>query len=328
VAFLDADGTYPPERFAELCRVALDDGADIVVGSRRSGAMSDMPLVRRLGNLVWSNLVSLIGNQRVADPASGMRVLRRSVLDRLYPLPDGLNFTPVMSTRAVHESLRVIEVPVAYRDRVGRSKLSVVRDGTRFLTTILSTSLEYNPVRILGLAGLSAIGLAAAIGLGVMALRLQGVTQLGAWGVFSLFGALVLAVAGVSIFALGATFNYLVSLFHRVPVRQGLFGRALFNPPLDRHFGWLGVLIGTAGTAAGVASFALSLSGWDLTRLWFWLLGSAMLVLMGVQLVISWVLMRVLERLSQRELRVREQLVATTERTDAHAVWEPERVAR
>jgi hypothetical protein len=328
VAFLDADGTYPPERFAELCRVALEEHADIVVGSRRSGAASDMPIVRRAGNLVWSNLVSLIGNHRVADPASGMRVLRRSVLQQLYPLPDGLNFTPVMSTRAVHESLRVVEVPIAYRDRVGRSKLSVVRDGSRFLTTILSTSLEYNPVRVLGIAGLGSLGMAAAIGIALVALRLQGVTQLGPWGVFSVFSALVLAVAGVSVFALGATFNYLVSLFHRAPVRQGLFGHPLFDPPLDRHFGWLGVLTAVAGTVTGAVSLALSLSGWDVARLWFWLLGSALLALVGLQLVISWVLMRVLERLSQREIRVREQLSSPTEWTDERPYLEPTGAAR
>jgi hypothetical protein len=308
LAFLDADGTYPPERFSALCRVALDEGADIVVGSRRSGAESQMPLVRRVGNIIWSNLVSLIGNQRVADPASGMRVLRQSALRRLYPLPDGLNFTPVMSTRAIHEGLKVVEVPIAYRERVGRSKLSVVRDGTRFLTTILSTSLEYNPVRVLGLVGLAALGLAAAVGVSMVALRVQGVTLLGPLGIFGIFSALVLAVAGVTIFSLGVTFNYLVSLFHREPVRQGLFGRPLFDPPLDRHFGWLGVLTGLAGTASGVASLALGMSGWDLARLWFWLLVSALLILVGLQLVISWVQTRVLERLSEREARIADAI--------------------
>jgi hypothetical protein len=304
LAFLDADGTYPPEGLASLCRVALQEDADVVVGSRRSGAASEMPLVRRLGNFVWSNLVSLIGNQRVADPASGMRVVRSSALRRLYPLPDGLHFTPVMSTRAVHEGLRVVEVPIAYRERMGRSKLSIVRDGTRFLTTILSTSLEYNPVRVLGAIGLTALGVAACIVLAVLALRLQGVSQLGAVGVFGLFSALVLTVAGVSIFSLGATFNYLVSLFHKRPVRQGLFGRPLFDPPIDRHFGWLGVVAGVAGTALGGTSLVLGISGWDLSRLWFWLVISALLVLVGLQLVISWVLARVLERLSEREMRI------------------------
>lgn len=308
LAFLDADGTYPPESLPSLCRVALCDDADVVVGSRRSGGDSQMPLVRRVGNFAWSNLVTLIGNQRVADPASGMRVLRRSTLAQLYPLPDGLNFTPVMSTRSVHEGLKVVEVAISYRERVGRSKLSVLRDGTRFLTTILWTSLEYNPVRLLGLLGLTALGIAALIGAVLVALRLQGVTSLGPWGIFGLFCALVLGVAGVSIFSLGATFNYLVSLFRRTPVQQGLFGRPLFNPPLDRHFGWFGVVAGLVGIVVAVASLLLTLSGWDLSRLWLWLVISALFELIGLQLMVSWIIMRVLETLSRRELRIEADL--------------------
>jgi hypothetical protein len=314
LAFLDADGTYPPEQFAALCRVALTRHVDVVVGSRRSGAASEMPLVRRVGNLIWSNLVSLIGNQRVADPASGMRVLRPGALHQLYPLPDGLNFTPVMSTRAVHEGLKVVEVPIAYKERVGRSKLSVVRDGTRFLTTILWTAMEYNPVRVLGLAGIAALGVACLIGLALLALRLQGVTQLGPLGVFGVFAALVLGVAGVSIFCLGATFNYLVALFHRRPIRQGLFGRPLFDPPLDRHFGWIGALALVAGLALGGSVLGLGLSGWDVARLWFWLLVSALIGMVGLQLVLSWTVMRVLERLSQQDARSSEDFERASSR--------------
>lgn len=314
LAFTDADGTYPPERFPDLCRVALEQDADVVVGSRRSGEHSEMPRMRRIGNFVWSNLVSVIGNHRVADPASGMRVLRASALRRLYPLPDGLNFTPVMSTRCVHENLNVIEVPIAYKERVGRSKLSIVKDGTRFLKTILWTSLEYNPVRVLGLVGVAALGMAAAIALGVVTLRIQGVTQLGQLGAFSVFAALILGVAGVSIFSLGATFNYLVSLFRGEPVRQGLFGRPVFKTPLDRHFGWLGVLASVAGLIVAVTSVVLSIWGtWEVTRLWLWLLGSAVLILMGVQLIISWILMRVLETLSTREVRIEQEFLTTGE---------------
>lgn len=314
LAFLDADGTYPPEHFAELCRVALDEHADLVVGSRRSGGESEMPLVRRVGNFIWSNLVSLIGNQHVADPASGMRVLRQTALRQLYPLPDGLNFTPVMSTRAVHEGLKVVEMPISYRERVGRSKLNIVRDGSRFLSSILWTTMEYNPVRVLGMAGLAALGVAAAIALVILALRLQGVTQLDQTGVFAVFCALVLSVAGVSIFSLGATFNYLVSLFHRKRIREGLFGKPVFNPPLDRHFGWLGVIAGIGGIVLACISLALSFSGWDLARLWLWLVVSALLGLIGLQLVISWTLMRVLEKLSEREARIGEEMQGASAR--------------
>lgn len=305
LAFTDADGTYPPERFPDLCGVALRDGADVVVGSRRSGEKSEMPTVRRIGNFVWANLVSVIGNHRVADPASGMRVLRASALPKLYPLPDGLNFTPVMSTRCVHEDLKVVEIPIAYTERVGRSKLSVVKDGTRFLKTILWTSMEYSPVRVLGLAGVTALGLAGAIALGILALRLQGVTQLGQLGVFSIFAALILGVAGVSIFSLGATFNYLVSLFRGEPVRQGLFGNPLFTTPLEKHFGPLGATALVAGVAVGGASVGLAIGdAWGIERLWFWLLASASLVLVGLQLLVSWILIEVLETLSIREARI------------------------
>ena len=309
LAFTDADGTYPPERFPELCRVALAERADVVVGSRRSGEHSEMPRVRRIGNFIWSNLVSIIGNHRVADPASGMRVVRATALRQLYPLPDGLNFTPVMSTRCVHEDLKVVEVAIPYKERLGRSKLSIVKDGSRFLKTILWTSLEYNPVRVLGLAGVAALGLAAAVALGMIVLRAQGVTQLGPWGTFSLFAALVLGVLGVSVFSLGATFNYLVSLFRGEPVRQGLFGRPLFKQPLDQHFGWLGLISGVAGVFVASSSLGLSLNGaWDVNRLWFWLLVSALLVLVGLQLVISWIVVRVLETLSIRDRLIEEEM--------------------
>jgi glycosyltransferase involved in cell wall biosynthesis len=309
LAFTDADGTYPPERFPDLCRVALEQDADVVVGSRRSGERTEMPRVRRVGNFIWSNLVSIIGNRRVADPASGMRVLRSSALRRLYPLPDGLNFTPVMSTRCVHENLKVVEVPIAYKERVGRSKLSVVRDGSRFLKTILWTSLEYNPVRVLGLAGVAAFSVAMLFALGVVALRLQGVTRLDAWGTFSVFAAVVLAVAGVSVFSLGATFNYLVSLFRREPVREGLFGRPLFKEPLDRHFGWLGALAVAGGLTLALGSLGLGVWGdWDVARLWLWLLVSALLILVGLQLSVSWIVMNVLDALSMRELKIEQEM--------------------
>ncbi len=312
LAFTDADGTYPPERFPSLCQAALVDGADVAVGSRRSGAESHMPMVRQVGNFIWSNLVSVIGNQRVADPASGMRVVRRDALAQLYPLPDGLNFTPVMSTRSVHEGLKVVEIPIAYSERVGRSKLSVVRDGTRFLKTILWTSLEYNPARLLGMVGLACVVLAAILAAGLVALRAQGVTQLGPWGVFCLFTAMVLSFVGVSTFSLGATFNYLVSLFRQEPVRVGLFGRPIFSTPLDRHFWWMGLTAGGLGIALAVVALVMGLQGGDISRSWFWMLTSAFLALIGLQLFISWILMRVLEALSEREVRINQEMARVT----------------
>ena len=308
LGFLDADGTYPPEYFPALLTAACERGADLVIGSRMSGTESEMPLTRRIGNLFFANLVSLIGNQRISDSARGMRVIGRDVLARLYPLPDGLNFTPVMSTRAIHEELNMVEVPIPYAERLGRSKLTVIGDGTRFLQSIVWTALGYNPVRVLGAIGLACLGLAVLIGLGLIGVRLQGITELGFWGTLAFFAAQVLTVAGVSIFSLGATFNYLVSLFYRQPVRQGLFGRPIFDPPLDRHFGWMGLLAAMGGMLWGGLSLGLGYGSWPASRLWIYLLASAMLILVGLQLMISWVVMRVLEGLNQRDLLVTADL--------------------
>ena len=304
LGFLDADGTYPPEHFPDLLAAARESEADLVIGSRMAGTDSQMPRSRRIGNLFFAKLVSLIGNEQITDSASGMRIIRRETLPWLYPLPDGLNFTPVMSTRAIHEELKMIEVPIPYAERLGRSKLTIVGDGTRFLQSIVWTALQYNPVRLLGTVGLACLALAALVGLALVLVRLQGITELGTWGTLAVFAALVLAVAGVSVFTLGATFNYLVSLFHRQPVRQGLFGRPIFDPPLERRFGWLGLLAALAGLIIGGISLGFGFSGWPVSRLWLYLLGSAMLMLIGVQLMISWVVMRVLEGLQQREMLV------------------------
>ncbi|MFZ1507370.1 MAG: glycosyltransferase family 2 protein [Anaerolineae bacterium] len=308
IGFLDADGTYPPEHFPQLYRAALAQQADIVIASRMAGAASEMPAVRRLGNILFAQLVSLVSGQRISDSASGMRLFKKSILAQIYPLPDGLNLTPVMSTRALHEHLRMVEVPIPYAERVGRSKLNVARDGARFAQSIVWTALTYNPVRLLGLIGLAALSVTGLVGAAMLVQRTQGVTELSAWGVFGLFSALVLAVAGVSLFALGAMFNYLVAIFYERPIRQGLFGRPLFNPPLDRQFWWIGLLGLGAGLALGLASLFLSLDGWPLARLWFWQLLAALSTLVGLQLVISWFIMRALEELSQRKARVASDL--------------------
>jgi Glycosyl transferase family 2 len=310
LAFLDADSTYPPEFLVSLCEVAIRENADIVIGSRRSGTQSSMPPIRRLGNLIWSSLLSFIGDSKVQDPASGMRVLRRNCLRQLYPLPDGLNFTPVMSTRALHEGLKVIEIPVPYHERTGRSKLSVVRDGTRFLRTIIWTALQYNPARILELVGFGALTGAGAIGLTLIIARMNGITQLSPWGVFAVYCSLILAVGGVSVFSLGISFNYLVALFHRRPIRQANLLSRIAGPSLERHFGWAGVALAGTGMTLGVVSLVLGLHGWEITRLWFWLLGSALFLLVGVQLILFWMLIRVLDTLSEREERIGEDLTA------------------
>jgi hypothetical protein len=94
-----------------------------------------------------------------------MRVLPRKALVHLYPLPEGLHFTPAMSARALMNGLRVMEIPMRYEERVGRSKLSVFRDGIRFFQAIFAGVLCFRPEKLflIGFVGclLSVLMLAA-----------------------------------------------------------------------------------------------------------------------------------------------------------------------
>jgi len=153
LGFLDADGTCDPNVFAGLCRLIEQEKADVVLGCRLT-RQSRMPFVRRLGNVLFALLLSFFSSKRVRDTASGMRVVRRSSLRRLYPLPDGMHFTPAMSARAIlSPDLRIHELEMPYEERAGESKLRVFRDGLRFLRVIIEAALLYRPSRPLGFLG-------------------------------------------------------------------------------------------------------------------------------------------------------------------------------
>ena len=300
IGFLDADGTYPPELFPRLCVAALE-GADLVIGSRRAGEESHMPMTRRLGNFFFANLLSLVSRQKVSDSASGQRVFKKEVYERMLPLPDGLNLTPVQSARALHEEMKVVEVPISYSERLGRSKLSVVHDGRIFLQSIIWTVMMYNPVRILGLIGLGGVVIALLAFLGLLVARLSGSTSLGPWGIAGVFVGAISGVVGISLYSLGVTFNRLVKLFNQDSIqKQGMFGGLIFKESPDRYFGWAGFLSFILGIIIGVTSLALGFSGWTIVQQWLYLLGSAMLILIGVQLLISWIFVQVLDEISQR----------------------------
>ncbi len=161
LGFLDADGTCDPRFFSELCNTIEKEQADVVLGCRMN-PQSRMPWIRRLGNRIFALLLRVLSSSSVRDTASGMRVVRRESLSRLFPLPDGLHFTPAMSARALlGQELKIAEVDMPYHEREGESKLRIGKDGLRFLKVILEAAFLFRPSRPLGLLGL--ICLAAAI---------------------------------------------------------------------------------------------------------------------------------------------------------------------
>jgi glycosyltransferase involved in cell wall biosynthesis len=164
VSFLDADGTCDPEYFADMCRTIQEQSAALVLGSRM-GPESQMPRIRRLGNRIFALTLGVLSGKAVSDTASGMRVIRRDALPDLYPLPDGMHFTPAMSARALMNDLPIVEIPMQYSERVGESKLHALKDGVRFLRAIWSAMLLFRPSRLLVMMATLCMLVAAAWGL-------------------------------------------------------------------------------------------------------------------------------------------------------------------
>lgn len=245
VGFLDADGTCAPEFFVDLCRALREHRADVAIGSRM-GPGSRMPWVRAIGNRLFAWMLGLLSKRLVLDTASGMRVIRRDRLGDLYPLPDGLHFTPAMSARVLLEDrLKLVEVPMAYAERLGRSKLSVLRDGVRFLRVIAQAAMCYRPARPLMLVALllALAGLAIGIGPALFFLKTRTLEE---WMIYRVLLASFLATATAMVLCAAAVADRIAALTHR---RQrfagwsGLLGRG-FELRLDRI--GIGVLLAAA----------------------------------------------------------------------------------
>jgi dolichol-phosphate mannosyltransferase len=130
LVMLDADYTYPAGKIPELLS-HLDRGADVVIGSRIDGAIEEgaMRPLNVLGNRFLSFLASTLYGQRTSDVCSGMWAFGPRAKDVLSLNSRGFELEAEMFAQAVKNGLRVKEVPIAYRRRVGEQKLANFSDG-------------------------------------------------------------------------------------------------------------------------------------------------------------------------------------------------------
>jgi glycosyltransferase involved in cell wall biosynthesis len=292
LSFLDADGTCDPRFFGDLCAALQREEADVALGDRM-GPDSEMPRVRRLGNRLFAFLLGFLSGEAVNDTASGMRVLRRAALTRIYPLPNGMDFTPAMSARAILQGLRVAEVPMPYAERVGQSKLRAVRDGLRFLRAILDAVLFYHPVTVFRLGFTFCLMLFAVLAIGPSEFYLRN-GWVEEWMIYRFVGCLVLANGGFLLLSAAAIADDLHYLNSRTRRRQSFASQML-----DRLFSkWL--LVGGA-LAAVLTATALVWSGLveyivtrHVTLHWSRVLVAAVGYLFALQCIITASLRRIL----------------------------------
>jgi hypothetical protein len=141
IVFLDADGSDDPSRMAWLVDPILAGRAEMVLGSRVSLAQpGSVTAAQRWGNRLACGLMRLIWRTRYTD-LGPFRAIDRAALARLQMRDPTYGWTIEMQIKAARAQLRVEEVAVPYRPRVGTSKISgtlrgVVGASWKILSTI------------------------------------------------------------------------------------------------------------------------------------------------------------------------------------------------
>jgi len=131
VVFVDADYSDHPDELPRLVAPIADDEADLVIGSRMLGQREPGALLpqARAGNFVACTLVRLLYRHRYTD-LGPFRAIRWTALERLEMADRDFGWTAEMQVKALRHGLRVSEVPVSYRRRVGVSKITGTLRGT------------------------------------------------------------------------------------------------------------------------------------------------------------------------------------------------------
>lgn len=152
VVFVDADGSYPVSVVPEMGR-ALDE-YDMVLASRVAGK-ENVPAFNRVGNWIFRNSIRYLYGFRPNDPLTGLYGLSRAHLLHMNLRSAGFGIEAEIAIKAARRGLRVLDIPIAYRPRIGEAKLSGLKDGFRIFCTIICRLPLYRPGLCALLAGLS-----------------------------------------------------------------------------------------------------------------------------------------------------------------------------
>ncbi len=125
VAFLDADYSDDPALLPDLVRPIIEDDADFVLGSRLLGRRERgaMPPQSVFGNRLACGLMRILFGARYTD-LGPFRAIDYRRLRELGMTDRNFGWTVEMQIKAARMRLRILEIPVPYRRRIGRSKIS------------------------------------------------------------------------------------------------------------------------------------------------------------------------------------------------------------
>lgn len=131
VVFIDGDYSDYPDQLPEVVQPIFDDNFDMVIGSRALGNMEAGAMMPQqiFGNWLATNLIKLIYNYQFTD-LGPFRSIKWNKLMEIDMQDEDFGWTVEMQVKAAKYKLKTTEVPVQYRKRIGKSKVSGTIKGT------------------------------------------------------------------------------------------------------------------------------------------------------------------------------------------------------
>lgn len=146
ILITDADGTYPAVHIPEL--LAHRRQFHMVVGAR-TGPKAAVALLRRPPKYVLRKLASYLSRQNIPDLNSGLRVMRKDILERFANiLPDQFSYTTTITLAMFSAGFHVKFLQIDYLKREGKSKIRPIADTIAFTKLIFRTVLYFDPLRV------------------------------------------------------------------------------------------------------------------------------------------------------------------------------------
>lgn len=174
----DADETYDADAAPELIKRLVDDGLDMMVGTRTDVSGTAYRPAHRFGNWMLTSLVGAIFGRGFSDMLSGYRVFSRRFVKSFPPMSQGFEIETELTIHALQLGMPTSELPTRFTDRVegSESKLQTVSDGFRILWTISTLLKQERPFALLGSVSLALFCLSLLFGYPVIIEYMQSGT--------------------------------------------------------------------------------------------------------------------------------------------------------
>lgn len=153
IVHIDADSQYLPEEIPKLLS-EINKGYDLVLGSRFKGKIESMSVIKKIGNIAFSKVVSHITKIQISDAQTGFRAFTRE-LAKSIPIKSKHTYTQEQIIRAVRQKFRIKEVPIYFKKRIGKSRLISNPFGyaARAWINIIRIYRDYEPLKFFGFIG-------------------------------------------------------------------------------------------------------------------------------------------------------------------------------